>query len=210
MARAYRWRPTSCPPAMTSQSGTEHASAVRYSLQAEAQPILADRRAETVGGCTPTKVCPDPVGTSTRHHRPLGINPGHKHRVRPGGGSPYGASYDNQGGSAHHPACAPSNALRTPDDQHRPFNPAPDAQLTSGNAGQFLCGAPAGIEPATPSLPSMRGEFTTPYSTSRAHTTLQVRAAVERLGVGPREVTCSAVSGKSLARRPHRLGLEWA
>jgi hypothetical protein len=29
----------------------------------------------------------------------------------------------------------------------------------------FLCGAPAGIEPATPSLPSMRGWFTTPCTT---------------------------------------------
>ena len=38
---------------------------------------------------------------------------------------------------------------------------------------------PAGIEPATPSLPSMRGWFTTPRNTSRDHTTTQVKGAVE-------------------------------
>jgi hypothetical protein len=36
----------------------------------------------------------------------------------------------------------------------------------------------AGIEPATPSLPSMRGWFTTPHSTSRPHTSAQVRSTV--------------------------------
>ena len=55
----------------------------------------------------------------------------------------------------------------------------PGRRMTSVPAGQSLCGAPAGIEPATPSLPSMRGEFTTPRKTSRDHTTAQARAAAE-------------------------------
>ena len=59
---------------------------------------------------------------------------------------------------------------------------------------------PAGIEPATPSLPSMRGRFPTPLSTSRTHITAQVRGTVETCVVRQREVACSAVSGKSLAR----------
>jgi len=61
---------------------------------------------------------------------------------------------------------------------------------------------PAGIEPATPSLPSMRGWFTTPHSASRPHTTAQVRGAVEGCVMGQSEVARSAVSGKSLARAP--------
>jgi hypothetical protein len=40
-------------------------------------------------------------------------------------------------------------------------------------------GAPAGIEPATPSLPSMRRGFTTPCGTSRPHTTAQGEGATE-------------------------------
>jgi hypothetical protein len=61
----------------------------------------------------------------------------------------------------------------------------------------------SGIGTLTPSLPSMRRWFTRPRSTSRAHTTAQVRAAVQRLEVGRREATRCAVSGKSLARAPH-------
>jgi hypothetical protein len=36
-----------------------------------------------------------------------------------------------------------------------------------------------GFEPLTPCMPLMLGEFTTPRRTSRAHTTTQVRGAVE-------------------------------
>jgi hypothetical protein len=59
-----------------------------------------------------------------------------------------------------------------------------------------------GFEPLTPCMPLMLGEFTTPRRTSRAHTTTLVRGAVEGRVVRRREVTCSAVSGKSLARAP--------
>ena len=52
----------------------------------------------------------------------------------------------------------------------------------------------------TPSLPSMRGAFTTPRRTSRAHTTTLVRGGVEGRVVGRRKAARSAVSGKSLAR----------
>ena len=59
-----------------------------------------------------------------------------------------------------------------------------------------------GFEPLTPCMPLMLGWFTTPCNTSRVHITAQVRNAAEGWVVGRREVTCSAVSGKSLARDP--------
>jgi hypothetical protein len=59
---------------------------------------------------------------------------------------------------------------------------------------------PAGIEPATPSLPSMRRWFTTPCSTSCLYTTAQVSSAAKGWVVGRREAARSTVSGKSLAR----------
>jgi hypothetical protein len=62
----------------------------------------------------------------------------------------------------------------------------------------------AGIEPATPSLPSMRGWFATPRSTLRPHTFTEVRGAAGEGVVGDGEDTCGAVSGKFLARRADR------
>jgi hypothetical protein len=59
---------------------------------------------------------------------------------------------------------------------------------------------PAGIEPATPSLPSMRRWFTTPCDTSHPYTTAQVRTAVEGCVVRRDEAASSRVSGKFLAR----------
>jgi hypothetical protein len=59
---------------------------------------------------------------------------------------------------------------------------------------------PAGIEPATPSLPSMRGGFTTPCSASRVPTVPQAGGPVEGRVVRRSEVGCSTVSGKFLAR----------
>ena len=46
----------------------------------------------------------------------------------------------------------------------------------------------------------MRGRFTLPCSTLRVHTSAQVSGTVESGDMRRREVTCSAVSGKSLAR----------
>lgn len=46
----------------------------------------------------------------------------------------------------------------------------------------------------------MRRGFTPPCSTSRDHTIAQVKRTVENRVVRRREVTCGAVSGKSLAR----------
>jgi hypothetical protein len=63
---------------------------------------------------------------------------------------------------------------------------------------------PAGIEPATPSLPSMRGRFTKLCSASRDYTTAQVRGAAEGWVVSRREATPSTASGKSLAQRHAR------
>jgi hypothetical protein len=59
---------------------------------------------------------------------------------------------------------------------------------------------PAGIEPATPSLPSMRRRVTTPSSTSPSRATAQVRSAIEGCAAGLGEVACGVVSGRSLAR----------
>ena len=68
----------------------------------------------------------------------------------------------------------------------------------------FVVEPPAGIEPATPSLPLMLGWFTTLCSISRPHTAALVRDAVQGVVVGRGEVTCSTVSGKFLARRAGR------
>jgi hypothetical protein len=65
---------------------------------------------------------------------------------------------------------------------------------------EFGVEPPAGIEPATPSLPSMRRGFTTPGSTSRRHTTAHLKGAAKGWVLGRRQVTCRALSGESLAR----------
>jgi hypothetical protein len=57
------------------------------------------------------------------------------------------------------------------------------------------------LEPAIPSLPSMRGWFTTPCDTSHPYTTAQVRTAVEGCIARRSEAARSVVSGKSLARK---------
>jgi hypothetical protein len=48
----------------------------------------------------------------------------------------------------------------------------------------FCVEPPAGIEPATPSLPSMRGRFTMPVSAPCGHTTAQAKGAVEGMACG--------------------------
>jgi hypothetical protein len=57
-----------------------------------------------------------------------------------------------------------------------------------------------GFEPLTPCMPSMRGWFMSPCITSPTHATEQMKGAAEGRVVGRREVACSSVSGKSLAR----------
>jgi hypothetical protein len=74
-------------------------------------------------------------------------------------------------------------------------------------AGPGLC-CWFGVEPppesnGDPSLPSMRGRFTTPFNSFRSHTIALVRGAAEGWVVGRHEAMCSAVSGKSLARTLH-------
>jgi hypothetical protein len=69
---------------------------------------------------------------------------------------------------------------------------------------------PAGIEPATPSVPSMRGWFTTPCSTSRAHASAQVGGPATPLLVRRGEAERGVVPGKSLARHaPIRIWKSW-
>ena len=55
-------------------------------------------------------------------------------------------------GSALRPAGVGPTPSRTPRRPASPSQPAPAAELRSVSAGQPGCGAPAGIEPATPSL----------------------------------------------------------
>jgi hypothetical protein len=79
----------------------------------------------------------------------------------------------------------------------------PNRQLRPG-AGpglswRFGVEPPAGIEPATPSLPLTLGWLTTPCGTPRRRTTAEVNSAVEVGVVGYGEVACGAVSGKFLA-----------
>jgi hypothetical protein len=76
--------------------------------------------------------------------------------------------------------------------------------IIPGLSCTFLVEPSAGIEPATPSLPSMRGWFATPHSTSRPRITAQVGGAIGGGVVRRGEVACSAVSGKFLARRADR------
>ena len=59
-----------------------------------------------------------------------------------------------------------------------------------------------GFEPLTPCMPLMLGWFTSPCTTSRTHATEQGKGAARDRVVRRREVTCSAVSGKSLAKIP--------
>jgi len=60
-----------------------------------------------------------------------------------------------------------------------------------------------GFEPLTPCMPLMCGWFTSQRTTSPTHATEQVKGAAESWVVRRREVACSAVSGKSLARSLH-------
>ena len=59
---------------------------------------------------------------------------------------------------------------------------------------------PAGIEPATPSLPSMVGPFGVQRGTSLRSTEPQVTGPVEHREMGCCEAVCGAAAGKSLAR----------
>jgi hypothetical protein len=59
---------------------------------------------------------------------------------------------------------------------------------------------PAGIEPATPSLPSMVGPFGRQRGTSLRSTEPQVTGPIGDREVGCCEAVCGAAAGKSLAR----------
>jgi hypothetical protein len=86
--------------------------------------------------------------------------------------------------------------------QYRRTSHSRPDQRRTGIAAARSAWSSAGIEPATPSLPSMVGWFTMPHSASHPHTTAQVRGAVGGCVMGQSEVAHSAVSGKSLARAP--------
>ena len=61
---------------------------------------------------------------------------------------------------------------------------------------------PAGIEPATPSLPSMVGPFGGQRGTSLRSIALQVAGLIDDREMGCCEAGCGAAAGKSLARSP--------
>src|SRR5215208_489486 len=61
---------------------------------------------------------------------------------------------------------------------------------------------PAGIEPATPSLPSMVGPFGGQRGTSFRSIELHVAGLIDDRDMGCCEAVCGAAAGKSLARSP--------
>jgi hypothetical protein len=61
---------------------------------------------------------------------------------------------------------------------------------------------PAGIEPATPSLPSMVGPFGGQRGTSLRSLELQVAGLIDDREMGCGEAACGTAAGKSLARSP--------
>ena len=74
--------------------------------------------------------------------------------------------------------------------------------LISVCAGQSLCGAPRRNRTGDPILTMDVRVVHDPSQDLTCHTTTLVRGNVEGRVVRRREVTCSAVSGKSLARAP--------
>jgi hypothetical protein len=66
---------------------------------------------------------------------------------------------------------------------------------------------PAGIEPATPSLPSMVGPFGEQRGTSLRSTEPQVASLIGDREMGYGEAVCGAAAGKSLARMQIIVGL---
>ena len=129
--------------------------------------------------------------------RPLG---GLEHRA----GAAPGQPEPNRSG-ARHGAGHPATVLPlTPQyrqyrrTSHRPSRPTSTSERPPSNREPA---APPGSSPATPSLPSMRGWFTSPRSTSCDHTTAKVKGAAEGCVVGRSEVARSAVSGEFLARQ---------
>ena len=77
---------------------------------------------------------------------------------------------------------------------------AGDSRAVDGGEGRWPGVELRGFEPLTPCMPSMRGWFTSPCATSATHATERVKGAAEGWVVGRRQVTCSVVSGKFLAR----------
>jgi hypothetical protein len=66
----------------------------------------------------------------------------------------------------------------------------------------FVVEPPAGIEPATPSLPSMVGPFGGQRGTSLRSIELQVAGLIDDREMGCCEAVYGAAAGKSLARSP--------
>jgi hypothetical protein len=83
---------------------------------------------------------------------------------------------------------------------------APDGVSPAFPLVSLLVEPPAGIEPATPSLPSMVGPFGRQRGTSLRSIELQVAGRIDEREMGCCEAVCGAAAGKSLARSPVRAG----
>jgi hypothetical protein len=96
-----------------------------------------------------------------------------------------------------------SSTTRTPCRSASPGQPGPLTRNRSAFALVIgLVEPPAGIEPATPSLPSMVGPFGVQRGTSLRSTEPQVTGPVDDREMGCCEAVCGAAAGKSLARIP--------
>jgi hypothetical protein len=178
------------PNSRSSAASTARRSPVGHPGGDPRMPAAAqgDRRAGGVGDAAVARSRPPGPGWACRRRGGRGCG---------GGGSPAGGS--RRGRSTPPRGRKPR---RIPSDTEMVGCNGSGRPLTSVSAGQSGVEPPAGIEPATPSLPSMRGWFAMPCSTSRTRTTAQVRGAAEGWVMGRCEVACSAVSDKSLAGRP--------
>ena len=79
---------------------------------------------------------------------------------------------------------------------------APDGDLSAFLLVRACVEPPAGIEPATPSLPSMVGPFGGQCGTSLRSIELQVAGLIDDREMGCCEAVRGAAAGKSLARSP--------
>src|SRR5512132_2329267 len=94
-----------------------------------------------------------------------------------------------------------SSTTRTPCRSASPGQPGPLTRNRSAFALVIgLVEPPAGIEPATPSLPSMVGLFGGQRGTSLRSIELQVAGLLDDREMGCCEAECGAAAGKSLAR----------
>jgi hypothetical protein len=164
--------------------------------------VACPRRASpTAAGCLraipPTPWARYLTEQPAQHSQQVGCLPGlTSHPLARDKAVPIGAMPPPSSGNVRHPATAqlphplaldgcrqvgqPPGLAKAAEVRARRARTAPP--VLPGSGGELL-GALAlvelrGSEPLTPCMPSMRGWFTTPHSTSRPHTSAQVRSTV--------------------------------